>query len=148
LYVPRWRTHRYLVPTYAPNLGSRAVVGPTKKKKKKLMSKKGQKKTSIIWTAEIQEFITPGMIATSQVFVNERGLAQVPSRDRAIRERQLSSQPRVLPFALCWWWPLVCCCRNTSSFSLLLSLSLSLSLSSVSQLFLLQFRRENRTCKT
>jgi hypothetical protein len=40
------------------------------------------------------------MIATSHVFVNGRGLAQVPSRDCAIRERQLSSQPRVLPFAL------------------------------------------------
>ncbi len=85
---------------------------------------KDKKKTSIIWTAESQEFITPGMIATSHVFVNGRGLAQVPFRDRAIRGRQLSSQPRVLPFVLCWW-PLVCCCRNTSSFSLLLPLSRS-----------------------
>lgn len=123
LYVPRWRTHRYLVPTYTPNP---AVGQLLDQKRKNLCQKKDKKETSIIWTAEIPEFITPGMIATSQVFVNGRGVAQVPFRDRAIRERQLSSQPRVLPFGLCWWWPLVCCCRNTSSFSLLLSRSLSL----------------------
>ncbi len=96
---------------------TRAVGQLLDQKTKKTYVRKRQKKTSIIWTPEIQEFITPGTIVTSHVFVNGRGLAQFPFRDRAIRERQLSSQPRVLPFVLCWW-PLVCCCRNTSSFSL------------------------------
>lgn len=133
MYVPRWRTHRYLVPTYAPNLGSRAVVG-----KKNLGQKKdfnhldgGKPGVHYTWHDRNEPRVRkwtwsgPGPFSGS---CNKRAPTQ-----------QSTKSPSFCPL-------LVASGLLLQKHKLLLAPSLSHS--SVSQFFLLRFPRENRTCNT